>query len=66
MVKRGAKRERFLSVMEGVMPWEKLEELLQPFYGKQGRIKNHSKVLILAALTNLFMMRNQISSMKIT
>ena len=26
--------------------------------------KNHSKVLILAALTNLFMVRSQISSMK--
>ena len=34
MVKRETKRERFLSVMEEVVPWEELEELLQPFYGK--------------------------------
>ena len=37
MVKRQTKRERFLSVMEEVVPWEELEELLQPFYGKQDR-----------------------------
>ena len=30
----------------------------------RGIDKNHSKVLILAALTNLFMVRNQIESMK--
>ena len=34
MVKRKTKRERFLSVMEKVVPWRELEELLQPFYGK--------------------------------
>ena len=37
MVKRETKRERFLSVMEEEVPWEELEELLQPFYGKQDR-----------------------------
>ena len=37
MVKREIKRERFLSVMEEVVPWEELEELLQPFYVKQDR-----------------------------
>ena len=35
MVKRETKHERFLSVMEEVVPWEELEGLLQPFYGKQ-------------------------------
>ena len=37
MVKREAKRERLLWVKEKVVPWEELEELLQPFYGKQER-----------------------------
>ena len=37
MVKRKTKRERFLSVMEEVVPWQELEELLQLFYGKQDR-----------------------------
>lgn len=37
MVKRETKRERFLSVMEKEVPWEELEELLQPFYGNQDR-----------------------------
>ena len=37
MMKRETKRERFLSMMEEVVPWEELEELLQPFYGKQDR-----------------------------
>ena len=37
MVKRETKRERLLWVMEEVVPWEELEELVQPFYGKQER-----------------------------
>ena len=37
MVKNQAKRENFLSVMEEVVAWEKLEKLLKPFYGKEGR-----------------------------
>ena len=37
MVKRETKRERLLWVKEKVVPWEELEELVQPFYGKQER-----------------------------
>ena len=45
MVKRETKRERFLSVMEEVVPWEELEELLQPFYGKQDRREPRKKAI---------------------
>ena len=33
---RKSKREQFLSVMEGVVPWEELEALIEPHYPKAG------------------------------
>ena len=33
---RKSKREQFLSVMEGVVPWSELEALIEPHYPKAG------------------------------
>ena len=35
--KRKTRRERFLERMEGLIPWEELEERIRPFYPKAGR-----------------------------
>ena len=35
--KRKSRRERFLERMEGLIPWEELEERIRPFYPKAGR-----------------------------
>ena len=35
--KRKTRREKFLERMEGLIPWEELEERIRPFYPKAGR-----------------------------
>ena len=35
--KRKTRREKFLERMDGLIPWEELEELIRPFYPKAGR-----------------------------
>ena len=35
--KRKARREKFLERMEGLIPWEELEERIRPYYPKAGR-----------------------------
>ena len=35
--KRKTRRERFLERMEGLIPWERLEGLIRPYYPKAGR-----------------------------
>ena len=35
--KRGTRRELFLERMDGLVPWEALEALIEPFYPKPGR-----------------------------
>ena len=35
--KRKTRREKFLERMDGLIPWEELEERIQPFYPKAGR-----------------------------
>ena len=35
--KRTTRRERFLERMDGLIPWERLEERIRPFYPKAGR-----------------------------
>ena len=35
--KRKTRREKFLERMEGLIPWEDLEERIRPFYPKAGR-----------------------------
>ncbi len=35
--KRKTRRERFLERMDGLIPWERLEGLIQPYYPKAGR-----------------------------
>ena len=53
----GAKVEHGFRIMKQQFGFEKLRV--------RGIGKNHSKVLILAALTNLFMVRNQMASMRV-
>ena len=35
--KRKTRREKFLERMDGLIPWEELEERIRPFYPKAGR-----------------------------
>ena len=35
--KRMTRREKFLAKMDGLMPWERLEARIEPFYAKAGR-----------------------------
>ena len=35
--KRKTRRERFLEKMDGLIPWERLEERIEPFYPRAGR-----------------------------
>ena len=35
--KRRTRRELFLEKMDGLVPWEALEALIEPFYPKPGR-----------------------------
>ena len=35
--KRKTRRERFLWRMDGLIPWERLEGLIRPYYPKVGR-----------------------------
>ena len=35
--KRKTRRERFLERMDGLIPWERLEDCIRPFYPKAGR-----------------------------
>ena len=35
--KRKTRRELFLDRMDGLIPWQKLEDLIQPFYPKAGK-----------------------------
>ena len=35
--KRKTRREKFLERMDGLIPWEKLEERIRPYYPKAGR-----------------------------
>ena len=35
--KRKTRREKFLERMEGLIPWERLEGLIRPYYPKAGR-----------------------------
>ena len=35
--KRKTRREIFLERMDGLVPWEKLEERIRPYYPKAGR-----------------------------
>ena len=35
--KRKTRRELFLERMDGLIPWQKLEDLIQPFYPKAGK-----------------------------
>ena len=37
--KRKTRRELFLERMDGLIPWQKLEDLIQPFYPKA--VKGH-------------------------
>ena len=36
--KRKTRREIFLERMDGLIPWEELEERIRPFYPKAGRV----------------------------
>ena len=36
-VKRVTRREKFLARMDGLIPWERLEARIRPFYPKEGR-----------------------------
>ena len=35
--KRKTRRERFLERMDGLIPWDRLEDRIRPFYPKAGR-----------------------------
>ena len=35
--KRRTRREIFLEKMEGLIPWQQLEDRIEPFYAKAGR-----------------------------
>ena len=35
--KRKTRREKFLERMDGLLPWEELEERIRPFYPNAGR-----------------------------
>ena len=35
--KRKTRRERFLECMDGLIPWDRLEDRIRPFYPKAGR-----------------------------
>ena len=35
--KRKTRRERFLERMDGLIPWERLQDRIRPFYQKAGR-----------------------------
>ncbi len=37
MKKRRTRRELFLEKMDGLIPWERLESRIEPFYPKAGR-----------------------------
>jgi hypothetical protein len=74
--KKQTKREKLLSEMEVVVPWQTLIDLIEPYYPKtskkdgrppyplatmlRGPAKNRCKINVMAALTNLHLARGHL------
>jgi IS5 family transposase len=49
------KREKFLAEMEGVVPWNALMDLIEPYYPKTGKRGGRPPVLILNCPTTIWL-----------